>query len=253
VLIVGAGVAGLTLAASPERFGITAAVVEVEKACLSRGLALMLTSNVALALRRVGLERAVVDRGTVLDRITHIDPSGTPREEDHDLRGSNERYGPNLGITRDGLMSALSRALRDQIRYSTTIASLDWSAEGPEVGFSDGTQARFDLVVGADGIGSAVRQAIYPYIQPEYRSFCAWRTVMECSGCDPVFRLSTSFGCFLGSFPVAPGLVYAFLLAHSAEVPTLSRDGRLARLKELAARFHGNVSSLTSSKRTRLA
>jgi 2-polyprenyl-6-methoxyphenol hydroxylase-like FAD-dependent oxidoreductase len=63
ILIVGAGIAGLALAASLERFGITPAVVEIEKASLSRGLALMLTSNAALALRRVGLDRAVIDRG----------------------------------------------------------------------------------------------------------------------------------------------------------------------------------------------
>lgn len=67
---------------------------------------------------------------------------------------------------------------------------------------------------------------------------------MECPDYDPVFRLSTTTGCFLGSFPVGLRLVYAFLLANCAEVPALSRDERLARLKELAAQFHGNVSPL---------
>ena len=117
-------------------------------------------------------------------------------------------------------------------------------AQEPDVEFSDGTRARFDLVVGADGIHSAVRKVIYPHAEPEYRSFCAWRTVMECPDYDPVFRLSTTTGCFLGSFPVGAGLVYAFLLANCAEAPALSRDERLARLKELAAQFHGNVSPL---------
>lgn len=67
---------------------------------------------------------------------------------------------------------------------------------------------------------------------------------MECPDCDPVFRLSTTTGCFLGSFPVGPNLVYAFLLAHSREVPVLSRDERLASLKKLAAEFRRNVSPL---------
>lgn len=244
ILIVGAGIAGSALAASLERFGITPVVVEIEKASLSRGLALMLTSNAALALRRVGLDRAVIDQGLVLERIIHADPSGTPIEEIHDLGWSNDRYAPNLGITRDGLMSSLSSATRGQIRYSTTIASVHEAAQEPEVEFSDGSRARFDLVVGADGIRSAVRNLIYPHLEPEYRSFCAWRTVMECTDCDPVFRLSTTTGCFLGSFPVAPDLMYAFLLANCAEVPALSRHDRLARLKELAANFHGNVSPL---------
>src|SRR5690349_24825174 len=67
---------------------------------------------------------------------------------------------------------------------------------------------------------------------------------MECPEPDPVFRLSTTTGCFLGSFPVAPGAMYAVLLATSAEIPVLSRVERLARFKDLAAGFHGNVSAL---------
>jgi len=244
VLVVGAGIAGFTLAASLERFGITPVVVEIEKASLSRGLALMLTSNVVLALRRVGLDGAVIDRGIVLERIIHADPSGKPVEAIHDLGPANERYAPNLGITRDGLMSGLASALRTQIRYSTTITSIGGAMEEPEVTFSDGTRAVFALVVGADGIRSAVRTLIYPHLQPAYRSFCAWRTVMESSDQDPVFRLSSATGYTLGSFPVGPELIYAFLLAHCAEVPVLSRDERLTRLKELAAIFHGNVSPL---------
>lgn len=244
ILIVGAGIAGFALAASLERFGITPVVVEIEKASLSRGLALLLTSNAVLALRRVGLDRVVIDQGIVLERITHADPSGTPVEEIHDLGWSNDRYAPNLGITRDGLMSSLSSMAHAQVRYSTTITSVHEPAQEPDVEFSDGTRARFDLVVGADGIHSAVRKVIYPHAKPEYRSFCAWRTVMECPDYDPVFRLSTTTGCFLGSFPVGLRLVYAFLLANCAEAPALSRDERLARLKELAAQFHGNVSPL---------
>jgi 2-polyprenyl-6-methoxyphenol hydroxylase-like FAD-dependent oxidoreductase len=168
----------------------------------------MLTSNVALALRRVGLDGAVIDPGLVLERIIHADPSGKTVEAIHDLGPANERYAPNIGITRDG------------------------------------TRAAFDLVVGADGIRSAVRKLIYSDIEHVYRSFCAWRTVMECSDYDPEFRLSSTAGCTLGSFPVGPDLMYAFLLAHCAEIPALSREGRLARFKELAAIFHGNVSPL---------
>jgi hypothetical protein len=51
---------------------------------------------------------------------------------------------------------------------------------------------------------------------------------MECSDYDPEFRLSSTAGATLGSFLVAPNLMYAFLLAHCAEIPALSRDARLA-------------------------
>jgi 2-polyprenyl-6-methoxyphenol hydroxylase-like FAD-dependent oxidoreductase len=208
----------------------------------------MLTGNAALALRRVGLDGIIIDRGIVLERIAHAGPLGNPVDDDNDLRPSNTRYAPVLGITRDGLMSALSSAMRAPIRYGTTLASVGGPVREPEVAFSDGTYGRFDFVVGADGIHSAVRRVLYPGIEPAYRSFCAWRTVMECAHWDPLFRFSSAPGCLLGSFPAGPGLVYAFLLFHCAEVPVLSRGERLARFKELAAQFRADVAALIAQQ-----
>ena len=76
VLIVGAGIGGLTLAAGLQHFGIVPTVAEIQGSSLGRGLALMLTSNVSLALRRIGLDRAVAREGTVLDEIVQTDASG---------------------------------------------------------------------------------------------------------------------------------------------------------------------------------
>lgn len=243
ILIAGAGIASLTLAAGLERWGISPTVVEINEATLSRGLALMLTSNVALALRRIGVDRTVIERGIVLERIVQSDASGNPVAE-HDFRPSNDRYAPNIGITRDALISCLSRGNRTPIRYATTIASIKEAADAIDVVFSDGRRAQFDLVVGADGLHSTVRNHIHPAVEPVYRSFCGWRTVMDCPGGDTVFRIRSAHGRLLGSFQVAPNLIYAFLLAHQTELPALSRDENLKRLKELALEFDGPVSSL---------
>ena len=62
ILIVRAGIGGLTLAAGLSRYRLTPTVVEIADESLSRGLALLLTSNTALALRRIGLDTMVVER-----------------------------------------------------------------------------------------------------------------------------------------------------------------------------------------------
>src|SRR5579863_2378386 len=238
ILIVGAGIAGLALAAGLERRGITPTIVEIADSSLSRGLALLLTSNVGVALRRIGLDKAVIERGVILEQIFQTDASETPKAK-HDLGPANERYAPNVGITRDALMSGICAAIRSPIRYSTTIASLNSSARTVTALLSDGTRGEFDLVVGADGIHSAVRRVIYPDVEPLYRSFCAWRTVLDCSDCDKVLKARSEHGLLLGSFQVGPNLLYVFLLAHYPEPPSLSREGHLERFKSLAQQFDG--------------
>ena len=53
----------------------------------------------------------------------------------------------------------------------------------------------------------------------------------------------------LGSFQVGPQLVYAFLLVHAAEIPSLSRAQHLARFRELASSFHGPIPALIQEQR----
>lgn len=123
ILIVGAGIAGLTLAAGLERQGITPTIIEIADSILTRGLGLLLTANVFLALRRVGLDADVIKNGTVQDHFINTDASEAPIS-DYDFRPMNAKYAPNLGIARQGLMDGLLGGVRTPIRLATTITAL---------------------------------------------------------------------------------------------------------------------------------
>ena len=169
ILIVGARIAGLSLAASLERFGITAVVAEIGDTALPRGLALMLTGDAAMALRRVGLDRAVIDRGIVLEQIAHADRWGTrSMTSTISARPTRVRARPGHHPRRPDVRP--EQRGRAPVRYGTTLASVGGPPGEPEVAVSDGTHGQFDLVVGADGIHSAVRTVIYLGIEPTYRS-----------------------------------------------------------------------------------
>ncbi|HXR25804.1 MAG TPA: FAD-dependent monooxygenase [Candidatus Binataceae bacterium] len=203
ILIVGAGIAGLTLAAGLARQGITPVIAEIADGLLTRGLGLFLTSNVFLALRRIGLDKTVIERGVVIEQQVQTDAAETPTRY-HDFRLFNARYAPNIGIAREGLMAGLLTGVGAQIRYSNTIVSLDQAAGGVDVGFSDGTRGTYDLVVGADGTKSTVRKLVFPEIEPSYRSFCAWRTLMDGSERGATLTARITPGLALGSFSVGP-------------------------------------------------
>lgn len=73
------------------------------------------------------------------------------------------------------------QALRDRIsgsvRYRTgcPVTSVIDTAEAAVVTLSDGTQQRFDMVLGADGYRSAVRAAMFPELRPRYAGYLLWR------------------------------------------------------------------------------
>ena len=145
-------------------------------------------------------------------------------------------------------MTGLLTGVAAQIRHSNTIVNLEQSADGVDVDFSDGTKGAYDLVVGADGINSAVRTLVFPEIQPAYRSFCAWRTLMDGSARDATLTIRVTPGLALGSFHVGPNLIYAFILAHCGAAVAFTRRTS-GPPKGTGGRFRGFVPSLIQEQR----
>ena len=65
----------------------------------------------------------------------------------------------------------------DRYRLARTCTSVENSADHCTLHFTDGDSTRADLVIGADGVGSIVRRALYPETEPAYAGYVAWRGV----------------------------------------------------------------------------
>jgi 2-polyprenyl-6-methoxyphenol hydroxylase-like FAD-dependent oxidoreductase len=77
------------------------------------------------------------------------------------------------------ILADATRASGTHVRLGCTFDSLRQDAEGVEVGFSDGTSQRYDLVVGADGLYSKVREQVLPAApSPRYSGQGCWRAVV---------------------------------------------------------------------------
>jgi 2-polyprenyl-6-methoxyphenol hydroxylase-like FAD-dependent oxidoreductase len=158
ILIVGAGIGGLTLAALLRRDGHALLVVERAPDLAHAGYMLGLYPLGSRVLHGLGQFGTFMARSDPMDRYLVADGHG--RElHGYDLSTIAERVGPIRQIGRGTLLALLREAApKVELRFGTTVAGLEQSAGAVAVTLSDGSAGSFDLVVGADGLHSRLRE-----------------------------------------------------------------------------------------------
>lgn len=210
VLIVGGGVAGLAARRALRAVGVDVSLVERAAAWRSVGAGMFLPGNTARCLRRLGIdERAFLAHAFPIERQVMNDETGTPLG-DADLAGLWAGVGPSVGIHRAALHALLLGDETDGIRLGTTVLAVTPGPDGVEVVLGDGSAERFDLVVGADGVHSALRTALFPHATVAFGRETYYRTVV-----DNVIGLDHWAGAWcddtlLGLVPIGGGRLYCF-------------------------------------------
>jgi 2-polyprenyl-6-methoxyphenol hydroxylase-like FAD-dependent oxidoreductase len=159
VLISGASIAGPALAYWLGRYGFRPTVVELAPALRSGGNAVDFRGRTHLSL---------LERMGVLDDLRKVQTGGTAmRFVDADGRRLMEMPADFAGGEIEVLRFDLSRVLYEHSRDSTeylfgdSIAAMTDTPRGVDVNFTSGTRRTFDLVIGADGVHSAVRRLTF--------------------------------------------------------------------------------------------
>ncbi|MFI2619128.1 FAD-dependent monooxygenase [Streptomyces sp. NPDC018584] len=158
-IITGGGIGGLTLAGALTRRGIDVTVLERAEAVRARGLGFTVWPNATAALHSAGLLDAVRKVAEPITSATLRVNSGRKLTV-IDMKGWGERVGfPALSVTRPELLTVLADACGAHIRFGSEVASV--TPRGA-VRLTTGEELRADVVVGADGVGSAVRRSLLP-------------------------------------------------------------------------------------------
>lgn len=204
VLVVGAGVAGLTLAARLAQQGRPPVVAE-RSAGSGAGYAIGLYPLGSCVLHGLGRYGELLARGLVVNDYELADHAGQVIKR-VDMSVLTGKVGPMVMIERAGLLDILREACAGvEIRAGVGIRSLAQDRDGVDVTLDDGTVERADLVAGCDGIDSATRALAGG---PEHRYdtgwvLWTWRAAADHPG-PPVFREWWGRGWFFGCYP-APG------------------------------------------------
>lgn len=231
ILVVGAGIGGLAAARALATRGHAVTLWERAPRFDAVGAGIVLAANAVAILDALGVDPAAA--GRPLDAMDGTDELGR-RLSGLDLAAMRADVGPVYTFHRPDLHEALVRALPDGVVVRHGVAVTDVQADADGVSVRAGAESsRWDLVIGADGLRSAVRGAIHPDATLRYSGETCWRTVVPYEGPSRAIEAWGPEGHRFGLVPLAGARAYLFLVSPVPEgLPTPAPA-------ELARRFGG--------------
>jgi FAD-dependent urate hydroxylase len=244
ILVVGAGIAGLSVARALRHRGFAAEVVEREPARTPVGAGIYLPGNAARALRGLGLQSAVAERGTLITHQRLCDHRGRLLTE-IDLTALWGDVGPCLALHRADLHEVLaSHGEPVQTRMGRPVQRLTQQADTVTVEFGDRTADRYDLVIGADGIHSTVRRLAVDAGAVRPLGQVAWRFVTKCPAEVTTWTVLLGREVSFLAVPIGGGEVYCYCDASTEHNARIQGNDVRGRLVELLTGFAGPVSTI---------
>jgi 2-polyprenyl-6-methoxyphenol hydroxylase-like FAD-dependent oxidoreductase len=239
VLIVGGGIGGLALAGALGARGTAVDVVDNQPEWAIARSGIVLQAPALRALRALGLLDAVVGAGFGMTGFKYHDAQTTLRATSDLPRLAGPEYPGTVGIMRNELHAILLAAARDAgagIRLGTTVQALD----GPQVELSDGSAERYDVVVGADGIRSRVRELAFSGApEPDYTGVVVWRALLDRPPEVDHFHLYHAPGATCGLCPVSDAQMYMFAVQPQPAFERVAAEDEPALIRGLLSGFGG--------------
>jgi 2-polyprenyl-6-methoxyphenol hydroxylase-like FAD-dependent oxidoreductase len=182
ILIIGGGFSGMSAAIQLRKQGKQVDLVEIDSGWRNYGAGISLGGATLRAFGQLGILDRFLEEGHAADGVRLCLPHGpqvaeipTPRIAGADVPGGG-------AILRPVLARILADATRDSgadIRLGCSFTRFTQDAEGVDVDFTDGQRRRYDVVIGADGLYSKVREALMPDApKPRYSGQAVWRAVL---------------------------------------------------------------------------
>lgn len=191
ILIAGAGIAGLAAALALARKGHAVRIIEKAPALEEVGAGLQLGPNAMRVLDALGVGEAVAAAGQSPAAITLRDGRSAREILKVPLGDAARRRWGAAYVTLHRadlvaiLAEALERAQPGALQLGTELAGIDNRADGVAITTASGETLAADLLIGADGIRSAVRAHLFGPETPRFTGHVAWRALVRINPADP--------------------------------------------------------------------
>lgn len=244
ILVVGAGPGGLAAALALQKAGFDVRVWERAPRLSTAGAGLTVQINAMRVLAELGVAKNLEDRGEILVSGAALTHRGRVLQS-MPLQRFAARFGrSSVAAHRGDVSRTLAEALHPEtIVFDRSVQTVEVGPKGVLVRDAKGHDEAFELVVGADGIRSAVRQEVFGDIPLRYSGYTCWRGIAPVRTHEPgrlveLWGPGRRFGCV----PIGGDRTYWFATQNA---PARGKDGTdvTAELLERFAEFPSYVTA----------
>ncbi len=249
-IIIGAGIGGVSTAIALRNAGVDVVIYEQASVLREVGAGLSLWPNATKAISKLGLASA-------LQNISQQQADGGI----HDWRGrvisltstdflEREFGAPIIIAHRANLLTLLSESAHDiPTHLGMRLKHYAQDAGSVTATFENGESVTADLLIGADGIKSAVRSQMFPTSTPRYSGYTAWRAVVSFDYPPDASYWGESWGqgARFGLAPLSEGRVYWFAVLNAPENAPEPAEGHKAHLLKHFAGWHHPIAGLLTA------
>ncbi len=245
-LIVGGGIGGMATAISLAQRGVAVDLIDLDPDWRVYGAGITITGPTLRAYKHLGLVDRIKAEGAITtgaSRVRLFNGQILRVLDEPEIEEGLPATGGIMRPTLHRIMQDRVRELDISVRLGLTVTALETEGEGVNVTFSDGTNGRYDLVIGADSVFSSVRKLAFPHMgEPVETGQGCWRISIRKPPEQDMgeFYFGSDNPC--GITICGQDAVYLFLLTpHVPREKFMDDEELFTTMKDLLGPFGGNA------------